>query len=341
VAAASKRTLRETLLAAGTLNPLPGADVKLGSLVAGRLSEVLVAEGDRVKEGQVLARIEATPFRDALAQAEAQLGQARAQQNNDDRKLERAQKLFAAGIAARQEVDDAQAQAASSSAAMQVAGAAVSTAKNQLGRTELRSPFSGMVAHVFAAAGEPVDGSGKPVVEVAKTETLELRAVVPVLDAARLLAGQRAEVEVSGMEKRWEGTVVAVSPLLDATTGTATVRVRLENPEHLLKGGEVARSRIVISVREDVLAVPEESLVPQEQRGGAVQGESAAGAAGQLAVETVDAQGKALRRPVTLGVRGDGFAEIRSGLQEGERVIVQGAYALPDGTPVKMEGPAS
>jgi RND family efflux transporter MFP subunit len=341
VAVVSKRTVQETLQAAGTLTPPPGADVKLGSLVAGRLAQVLVADGDRVKEGQVLARIEATPFKDALAQAEAQLAQARAQKENDGRKLERAQKLLAAGIAARQEVDDAQAQAATSAAAMQVAGAAVSTARNQFARTELKAPFDGLVAHVSAAAGEPVDGSGKPIVEVAKTETLELHAVVPVGDTAKLFAGQKAEVVVSGAQKRWDGQVIAVSPLLDATTGTASVRVRIENPDRSLKGGEVAEARIVIGARQDVLAIPLEALVPAEQRGGAVQGGAGESAAGELAVETVDPQGKALRTPVTVGVRGEGYAEISSGLQEGQRVIVQGAYALPDGTPVRVEGPAS
>ncbi|MHB8419166.1 MAG: efflux RND transporter periplasmic adaptor subunit [Myxococcales bacterium] len=337
VVRAARRTLAETLPVAGPLLPPPGADVKLGALVAGRLAELPVAEGDRVRAGQLLARIEATPFRDALAQAQAQLAQARAQAKNDGRKLERAEKLAAAGIAAKQEVGDARAQAAASAAAEEVAAAALSTAKNQLGRTELRAPFEGQVAHVFAAAGEPTDGSGKPIVEVARTETLELHAAAPASEASRLVPGLRAAVKVAGSSRVWAGEVVAVAPLLSADTGTATVRIRLDNPEHLLKGGEMAQAEILLATRAGALAVPDSALVPAQQSGGNAEAAAAEAGPEALAVETVDATDHAQRRPVKLGLRGQGWAEILEGLHEGETVIVQGAYALPDGALVKPE----
>src|SRR5258708_2288772 len=84
----------------GQLAAVPGADVKLGPLVAGRLGRVLVAEGDRVKPDQILASLDITPLRDAVEQVEAQLAQARAQQANAQSRLARAEKALAAGGAA-------------------------------------------------------------------------------------------------------------------------------------------------------------------------------------------------------------------------------------------------
>ena len=312
---------------AGTVEPPPGDDVKLGALVMGRLAQVLVAEGDRVAAGQLLARVDATQLRDAVRSAEASLAQARAQDLNAAGRLERAKKLFDAGIAARQEVDDAAAQAAATRSSVSAAEAAVSTAKNQLGRGELRAPFAGVVAHVFAAGGEPVDGSGKPILEIARTKVLELRAPLPPAQSVRVHAGQRAELRVDGVEGRvFPATVIAVAPTIDPATGAAIARLRVDNADGALKGGVFARARIAADVHKNVLAVPLEALVRDE------------GATTPSAVETVDG-GKARRRKVLLGYVAEHVAEVRSGVSEGESVIVQGAYALPDGTPVRDEAP--
>lgn len=321
----------EALTAVGPLAPPPGLDVKLGSLVAGRLAAVLVAEGDRVTKNQVLARLESTPVRDAVLQAEAQLAQARAQHANDDRKKQRAEKLFTAGIAARQEVDDAEAQAVGSGAGVRASEAALSTAKNQLSRTELRAPFDGLVAHVFAAAGEPLDGSGKPVIEVARTEVLEVKAVAPVQGAQRVKAGLPARIRVGTLERTWEGEVVAVSPLLDASTGTLTIRVRLRNPDGALKGGEMAQVQITLATRPSALLIPVSALVPD------APAEGTGASANNARVETVDAQNKAVGKKVTFGARSGDLVEVTDGLAENERVVVQGAYALPEGTPLIVE----
>ena len=324
----TRKDIDEVLTASGPLMPLPGADVKLGALVSGRVAEVLVAEGDRVTQGQLLARLEATPFRDALAQAEAQLAQARSQKANDAKRLERAQTLFGAGVAARQEVDDAQTQAAVAEAAIQGAEAAVSTARNQLSRTELRAPFAGSIAHVFIAAGEPVDGTGKAVLEVAHTEKLEVRGVLPVAAAQRLRSGLNATVAVSGVVTALPARVVAVSPLLDPTTGTAMVRVGVDNADGLLKGGQVAEARIVLGTHPGTLTIPDSAVLARDATSGAAE----------HYVEMIDGEGHAQPRSVKVGIRSLGEVEILEGLHDGEKVIVQGGYALPPGTPVRVEG---
>ncbi|HEX9577117.1 MAG TPA: efflux RND transporter periplasmic adaptor subunit [Myxococcales bacterium] len=306
--------------ATGELVAVPGSDVKLGPLVAGRLGEVLVAEGDRVQKGQLLARLDVTPLRDAVSQAEAQFAQARAQEANARARLLRAEKALQAGVAAAQEVEDDRLALSTAQAAVRSAQAALSTARNQLGRSELRAPFAGVVAHVFVAPGEPVDAN-KAVVEVARTEELEVRAPVAPAVAATLKPGQRAELRVDGLPGRtFPARVVAVAPTIDPASGSALVRLRVDNAGGALRLGAFAHARIETDLRHDVLRVPRAALLGGEQP----------------AVEVVES-GKAKRKPVQVGAQDENFAEIVSGLAEGDTVIVQGAYALPDGTPVREE----
>lgn len=330
VAVRIERVLRgdvsRSIEVAGTLEAPPGLDVKLGPLVAGRLSRVLVAEGDPVAQGQLLAQLDQLPLRDAVAQAAAQVAQARAQQLNAKTKLERSRRAFEAGVAARQEVDDGQ--LAIDTAAAQVLGAeaALSTAKNQLGRSDLRAPFAGVVARVFAAAGEPVD-AGKPVVEVARTAILELRAPLAPGIASEVRRGQPAEISVDGrLGPPLPGVVIAIAPVIDAATGAALVRVRVDNPRLELKGGALARARIATDEHRNVLVVPRQALLNDPEGRGS-------------AVASVEG-GKAKRVIVQVGFQDDKRAEIREGLAEGAEVIVQGNYALPDGTPVRNQASA-
>ncbi|HEY3451901.1 MAG TPA: efflux RND transporter periplasmic adaptor subunit [Myxococcales bacterium] len=333
VARAELRDLADAVELTGTLEPPPGRAVKLGALISGRIAEITAAEGDRVAAGRVLVRLESTPLRDALAQADAALTQAQAQLANAAGHRERAEKLFAAGVAARQEVDDARSVEIAAGSAVRNAEAAQSTARNQLARSELRAPFAGTVAHLFAAVGEPVDGSGKPVIEVADTRFLELRAGAAPAQLVRLEPGQRAEVRVDGLGDRlFDGEVAAVAPVVDSATGVGTVRIRLENKDGALKGGALAKARVVLELRPQVVAVPRAALVPREQ-GGAEAGGAGAG----FAVERVEGE-VARRQDVEVGVVDRGFVELRSGVAAGEVVVVQGAYALPDGTRVRVLG---
>lgn len=311
----------EIVEVSGELSAPPGMDVKLGPLVSGRLGAVLVGEGDAVREGQVLARLDPTPLRDALSQAQAALSQARAQERNAAAKLGRAERALEAGVAAAQEVEDDRLALAQAEGARKSAQAAFSTARNQLGRSELRAPFDGVVAHVFVPAGEPVDAN-KPVVEVARVSPLELRAPIAPALAARVRAGQQASLRVDALAGRdFPARVIAISPTLDPATGAALVRLRADNADGALRIGSFARAQIAVDVRRGALRVPEQALL---------SGPDGA------AVEVVQ-EGKAKRTPVKVEAKDGRFAAIGEGLAEGAEVIVQGNYALPDGTPVQAQ----
>ena len=325
VARVHRGTLFEGVETSGALSPPPGWDVKLGSLVSGRLAEVKVAEGDRVQQGQLLMRIEATALKDQVAAAEASLSQTEAKEKTDRSRYQRTQQLFDEGIIARQEVDDSHALEAASIAAARSAHALLSTAKNQLARSEIKSPFKGAVVRVLAAAGEPVEGNGKPLIEVARTEALELRANLSSVDLTKVHPGQAAFLTVDGISTPIPGKVIAVSPTLDAITGTGIARIQVDNTDGRLKGGAFAKVRIVVGQRSDVLEVGVESLIPIEA------------SPNESAVMVVDSDGKARKHKVKVGIIDSSKAEIVSGLQDADTVIVGGAYALPEGTPVHSQ----
>jgi RND family efflux transporter MFP subunit len=314
----------DELLVSGTLEPLPGKSAKLGVLVPGRLAELSVAEGDVVHRGQRLARLEPTPFRDTRSQAEAALQQAQAQAMNARQHLSRAADLWDAGAGPQKDVEDAQAQLTAAQATVQVNAAAVSLAHNQSTRGEIVAPMDSIVSHLYAAVGEPMDGSGKPILEVAQVDTLELQGGVSPARAGQLSTGQSAVVAVSGGARSETGVVRAISPAVDPASGLVRVRVQLANPEARLKVGVRAEARITLRLVPMAVRVPLAALLP-----------STSGSS-DVFVNLVTADGRSRRQRIEVGVKDAAYAEVTSGLNVGDLVIRSGGYSLPDGTPVQV-----
>ncbi len=306
---------------AGVLSPLPGRDVKVGALVAGRVDRVFVAEGDLVKIGQELAHVEAQPLRDRVSESDAQKALMRAQLENARTRLARTEKLYKDGIASRQEVDDAHAQMVAADSGVKQAQAVGGTAEVQLGRATLRAPIAGVVAAILVPAGQPVDGNGTPVIEIADTRELDVRAPVAASRVGQVTVGEAAELNVEGVGTL-AGTVEAIAPLVDTATNTVTVRIRVTNHNGRLRGGMFTRGAL-LGPPHDGLAVPREALLPGD-----------GGAASEVAI--VNADGTVAHRSVVLGSEAGDVIEVTAGLAAGDRVIVAGGYALPNGTRVEL-----
>jgi RND family efflux transporter MFP subunit len=321
VEAVAPRQISPRIPIAGVLAPLPGRDVKVGALVAGRVDRVFVSEGEPVKTGQPLAHVEAEPLVQNVSAATAQREQAAAAMDNARTRLARTERLFKDGIAAKQEVDDARAALVAAESAVKQAQASGGIAGVNLSRATLRSPLDGVVAAIIVPAGQPVDGNATPVVEVADTRVLDLRAPVPAGQVGALSVGDRAELEVEGVGAV-AGTVEAVAPLVDPATNTVIVRVRVDNAAGRLRGGMFARGAVVGPPRHG-LAVPRAALLPGD--GGAA-----------TVVAIVDGTGAVAHRTITLGAEAGELIEVRAGLEPGAKVVVAGGYALPDGTKVDI-----
>ncbi|MFO0728148.1 MAG: efflux RND transporter periplasmic adaptor subunit [Myxococcota bacterium] len=229
-ASLSQATVRDTIEVRGTVAPLADRDAVLAPEVIGRIEQVLVMEGDAVKKGQVVARIDDAVLQDNLRQARAALDRARAEEANTTTTLARVQRVFERGIAARQEVDDASAKDASAKAARAEAEAQLHQAERQVERASVKSPLAGTVLRVLRKTGELVDGTpATPVLEIADLSALELVAEVPAQDLVRLQRGATATISFPALSlESVRGTVARVAPAVDRATGIGAVRVRLD-----------------------------------------------------------------------------------------------------------------
>ena len=310
------RTLDEDIAVRGTITAVPNEDVKVSALVPGRVNAVTVAEGDSVRQGQVLAELERQPLEDQQRQATAAVEQARAQVENARLNLQRNQQLFDRGIAAGKEVEDSRAQMATAQSALEQANAALSTANRNVERATVRAPIAGQVVKRTVSVGEQVDGTaGQPIVEIANLDRVELAANVPAQYLGRVKVGQAASLSTDAFPDRmFAGSVLAIAPAVDATSNAGLVRVRIANAERLLKVGMFAEARIVLSQRQNALVVPPAAVVRT----------------GDGAAVYVVSGDTAQRTAVTTGIEKPDAVEILTGLREGQTVLTSSVYGLGD-----------
>jgi RND family efflux transporter MFP subunit len=320
-----KGIISDEITVSGNLAALPNKDAKIAALVPGRIAEVLVNEGDQVRAGQPLARLDNAPLNDQEKQAEAAVAQARANNENAKLSAKRNEDLLGRGIAARKEVEDARTQLAITDAGLRQSEAALATARTQVARSTLFAPFPGTVVKRFLGAGEQVDGTGaQPVVEVANIDTLELLGTVPGGRLNDLKVGQQLEFESPSVHgKKIPGKIAAILPAVDPATNTGTVRIRIENPQHDLKLGMFLSVAIPANRSEARLVVPAEAVYPDES--------------GEPHVYRLKGE-EAESVAVELGARAKDRVEIISGVNVGDTLILSGGYGLPEKAKVKIKG---
>lgn len=313
-ASVRRQTIVEDLVVRGTIAAVPNEDVKVSALVAGRVNAVTIAEGDRVRHGQVIAELDRQPLLDQRRQAAAAVEQARAQVENARLNLQRNQQLFERGIAAGKEVEDARAQSAAAQSALEQATAALNTAERNLERASIRSPIDGQVVKRMVSVGEQVDGTAaQPVAEIANLRRVELAANVPSEQLARVKIGQTVAVTTDAFADRaFPGTVLAIGPAVDVTTNAGLVRIRLQNADQALKVGMFAEARIHLAAHANALIVPPSAVV---------HGEHGA----SVYVVTGDT---AARTAVKTGIEQSNAIEIVDGLREDQVVLTSAVYGL-------------
>jgi RND family efflux transporter MFP subunit len=320
----ARADIAQTITISGNIAALPNRDVRVSSLVAGRVAQLSVAEGDHVNVGQLIAKIDDRPIRDQLQQAEAAVAQAQANLENARLARERNDTLFGRGIVARKELEDARTQLAVAEAALRQAEAARSTAQLQLTRAEIHSPLTGTVVKRFASVGEQVDGTAaQPLVEVAERTEVELFASVPAPYLSKFRVGQSLEITSEAFPgKTFRGRVAAISPSVDPATNVGLVRVRLSNEGGLLRLGMFLNAQVPIDTHAHALAVPPQAIYRDQQ--------------GQPHVYRVEGA-DAVSVEVTLGIETPERYEILSGVKEGDSIILTGGYGLGEKTKIKVK----
>ena len=316
--------ISDTLVVSGSVMATPNNDVKVGSLVMGRIAEMKVAEGDHVRAGEVLAQVDAHPYQDQLTQAEQTVAQAKANLENASAARTRNEDLVTRGIAARKDFEDSRAQESVAKATLRQGEAAVSLAQMQVMRAALRSPFDGVVVKRFASVGEQVDGSaGQPVVEVARLNEVELVVNVPAAYLPRLRAGQALQLTSDAFpDQKFPGRIVAIPVAVDPGSGAGAVRIRIGNGKGRLRLGMFLKAEVPFETHKNTLLIPVAALYRDEESKTVVyrvEGETAA---------VVD---------VKTGVANQEKVEIVDGLKAGDTVVLTGGYGLGEKTQIKVK----
>ncbi|HWL82935.1 MAG TPA: efflux RND transporter periplasmic adaptor subunit [Roseomonas sp.] len=335
VAAAAQRDLRLTLDALGTVQALNSVTVR--SQVTGQLTEVLFREGQEVKAGEVLARIDDRTYVAALAQAQAKKAYDQAQLENARTDLKRYQGLLAANGVTRQQVDTQRAQVAMYEAQVAQDQASIDTAQTQLDYTTIRAPIDGRVGLRQVDAGNLVStGDATGIVTLTQMRPIGVSFTIPQAELPRLRramaagpvavetvpsSGGTASQPVSQAEAPARGTVMTVDNQVDPATGTVKVKAVFPNEDTRLWPGAFVSLRLQIETVPDATVVP---LVAVQQ------GPNGAFAFVAKADDTVE------QRPLVLGAVTRSEAVIREGLQPGERVVTSGALRLNPGSRIAV-----
>ncbi len=253
--------------ASGTVQPDTTVEVK--TRAAGEVLEVRVETGQTVKRGTLLLRIDPRQLRNAVAQAEADLEAALAQQTTTRAQRERAEELFKSGAITAQDRENVQLNDANARAAVVRARVALENARIQLEDTDVRAPIDGTVIEkgvergsVIASATQNV-GGGTTLLKMADLELVQVTSDVDETDIGKVAKGQRASVTVDAFPSRpFEGTVLKIEPLavVNQNVTTFPVRIRIDNKNGLLRPGMNADVEIHVGERRDVLAVPNAAL---------------------------------------------------------------------------------
>jgi RND family efflux transporter MFP subunit len=315
--------------------------------ITGTLTEVLIEEGDHVKVGQVLGRLEDTAQRAALAQAQAQLKSVRAllvqyqaQLAQSERDVKRAEDLVERKLVSQQAVEQARTQVETGAAQVQgqrkqieLAQASVRSAQVQLGYCTVRAPFTGVVIAKAAQVGEivsPLSAGGgftrTGIGTIVDMDSLEIEVDVNEAYINRVQPGQPVE-SVLNAYPDWKipSHVIAIIPTADRSKATVKVRIGLD-----LKEGRIVPD---MGVRVSFLEEHKPDVQTQERPRGVLVPAAAIRREGDQTVVFVLKERRAQRRTVTLGGAIGDTRQVLAGVSPGEAVIVEAPAGLKDGSP--------
>ena len=376
VAPVEQTTLQHTVSAEATLFPLEQAAIT--PKISAPVKKFLVKRGSRVHAGQLLAVLEnqdlaaaATDNRGALEQAQAtyqtttgaglpedlqkskgDMEAAQKMLDAEEKLYKSRQELFDQGALPRKDLDQAtvsvtqarsQAELAKrhydslvafgneqgkkgAEGLLESAKGKYAGAQAMLGYSQIRTPINGWITDRPLYAGE-MAAAGTPLLTVMDTSQVIAKAHIPQSEAALLSPGGKATITVPGLDKPVEGKITVVSPALDPNSTTVEVWVQAKNSKQQLKPGTSVQLSLSAKALPNTLAVPAAAVQP--------------GPDGSTVVMLLGEDGRAHQTPVHTGVKQDDDIQIIDGVKVGDKVILSGAYGLPDKTKVKVEAAAA
>jgi len=312
------RLLTQTLAIAGPLKAVNAAFVK--ARVAGELQGLTVREGDLVKEGQVIARVESTEFQARVRQAQQQAESAKAQVDIAKRSFDNNRSLVDQGFISKTALESSLASLAAAEANFQAAQAGAEVAVKSLQDTVLRAPISGLIAQRLAQTGERVAVDAR-IVEIVDLSRLELEASLSAADSLLVTVGQMAQLTVEGAAKPISAKVVRVNPSAVAGSRAVLAYVALTSTAGL-RQGLFAQGALELG-KVKTLTVPMSAVRTDKP---------------QPYVQIV-VNGRIVHQNVVLGVRGEFEGQSMVGIQdvpENASILSGTVGVLQAGTQVKL-----
>jgi len=342
----------------------PFQEIDVHAKVAGYLKSIFVDVGDRVRAGQLLAILEVPELQDELHQDEAAVKRAEEELNRAQADLDRAASAHQVAhlgatrlasvlkarpnLVAQQDIDEAEgrdrvaeAQVATAKAALasaheqiEVARAGRSKTQTLFGYAQITAPFAGVITQRYADTGAMIQAGTSsqtqtmPVVKL--SENSRLRLVIPVPESAvsRIQVGATVDLDVQALHKTFAGRIARFADRLDADTRTMRVEVDVENPRLELIPGMYATASLALDEARGVLVTPVEAL---DRTGSTAR------------VLVVNGERRIESRPVATGLETADRVEIKTGLHEGDLVVIGNRAQLKPGSPVvpKLMNPAT
>ncbi len=284
----------------------------------GRIAQVMVEAGERVRQGQVLARLDPSVIAAQVASLEASLEEAHANAELALADSRRAEAVAPAGALSKEEVERRRSVAATAAAKVKVAAAQLAEAKGRLARLDVKAPADGVVLTRRAEIGQSATPGGEPLFRLAKNGDVELRGQLAEQDIPRLRVGQAVSVRVTGVDRVFEGQIWQIGAVIDPQSRLGLVRVALKADPDLRPG---AFARAGLSVDHDAqIVVPQTAVLSDGE--------------GSYVFVLSDAN-KVVRQPVKLAGTGATGVIVSNGLTGEEHVIAMAGAFLREGETVR------
>lgn len=300
-------------------------DPKIAAEVAGRVTRVLGFTGKKVKRGELLAEIDSADFEIQSRGDAAEIKRLQALLANQERVVERQQKLVSQGFISQNALDEALAQRAVLREQLSAARTRAESTGRSLGKTKVVAPIDGEIETQVVAPGDYVK-VGDPLFTLVGTQRMRAHLLFPESAANRVRPGLKVRLESPAAPGRAiDSAIDEIKPTVNAGNRALDAIVRFETTDGAYRGGGSVNARVVIEVKKDALMVPEQAIVLRP--------------AGKV-VYTV-ANGRAAQRLVETGLKQEGLQEVVKGLSPGEVIASDGAGFLSDGAAVTVAAPRS
>ncbi len=320
---AKRQKISEKLLFTGLIEAWRKVNVTPD--VGGKIAKIYVEEGERVKEGQLLAELDTRAIRLQLEQARAGLAVAEASYKDARRNIERMERLKAENAVSEQQYEQIRLAFEASEAQFQQARAAVNLADHNLEVSIMKAPFSGVVSSKNAEVGDvinPLMGGFSPtsgVLTLMDFSRIKIEIDVSMQDISRIKKGQVALLGVDSFPGRiFPGLVSIVNLTADPLTKKFRVQVTADNPDLALRPNTFGEVTLEVSTHENALVVPQKAILENRY------------------VFVAKEDSTVVRKDIFLGLQNTDMVEVTSGIEEGDLVVVEGNYGLEDGARVDI-----